>query len=422
MSASGSAPVSAAVGDASAPAAVVPREQVVGLRGARRRAVGPRSIIGSLLGAQSTAVTVHQERCAKVRNRNVTCLKCAEACTSGCISLVEGELMVDGSKCVGCGTCATVCPTCALEARNPSDAELLAACLAAAADGALTVACSQVMGDVAGEAVGAAYVVCAGRVDESLLVGLAAQGVAEVSVLCGPCERCAQRCGRDVAELVAATSRELLEAWGARMRIEVREVPVAGDALLACATVAPDPEVDAAAAGEPSLAEARGSACAAGGSVAPSPAPAHVMADGTLPHFLPDRRERLLDALAALGEPQVRELACRLWGTVVIDGMKCTSCRMCATFCPTGAIVKFDDEDGTFGVRHVPADCVKCGSCKDICPSGAIVLLDEVRTRALAQGESHRYVMKPRAVEVRNNPHQILDTMRQTFPGDLFER
>ena len=77
----------------------------------------------------SGAIRVHRERCAKVRNRNVDCLKCAAACTSGCISLEDGELVIDASKCVGCGTCATVCPTCALESLNPSDAELKAACL-----------------------------------------------------------------------------------------------------------------------------------------------------------------------------------------------------------------------------------------------------------------------------------------------------
>ncbi len=148
----------------------------------------------------------------------------------------------------------------------------------------------------------------------------------------------------------------------------------------------------------------------------------HVMKDGTLPHFIPDRRERLLDALAQLGEPQEKSLACRLWGAVVIDGTKCVSCRMCATFCPTGAIAKFDEADGTIGVNHTPGDCVKCGSCRDICPADAITLLDEVRTDWLTSGNKHRYAMTPRPVSLTDNPHQILDTFRQTFNGDIFER
>ena len=76
----------------------------------------------AFMAVDSGAIRVHRERCAKVRNRNVDCLKCAAACTSGCISLEDGELVIDASKCVGCGTCATVCPTCALESLYPSDA------------------------------------------------------------------------------------------------------------------------------------------------------------------------------------------------------------------------------------------------------------------------------------------------------------
>ena len=58
----------------------------------------------------SGAIRVHRERCAKVRNRNVVCLKCAAACTSGCLSLDDGELVIDASKCVGCGTAPRCAP------------------------------------------------------------------------------------------------------------------------------------------------------------------------------------------------------------------------------------------------------------------------------------------------------------------------
>ncbi len=146
------------------------------------------------------------------------------------------------------------------------------------------------------------------------------------------------------------------------------------------------------------------------------------MEDGTLPHFVPDRRERLLDSLARLGDAPSGTLASRLWGCVVIDGTRCSSCRMCATFCPTGAIRKFDEEDGTFGVLHAPSDCVKCGSCRDVCPEDAIVLRDEVRASFLVEGAAHRYVMRPRAVEL-GNAQQIVNTLRERMKGtDLFER
>lgn len=438
-------------------------------------AAAHRHVGAAFAAVDSAAIRVHRERCAKVRNRNVDCLKCAAACTSGCISLVEGELVIDASQCVGCGTCATVCPTCALEALNPSDAQLKRACVTAAHDGEVVVACSQALaalGDLLVEG-SCAEVVCAGRVDESLLAGLAAEGVKRATVLCGRCDQCAQRHGRATAELVAETARLVLEAWGNSLEVAVTDVPparlVRPEAAPHAALLARDVYFAVERACEPIRSEATGGADAADSAdpadlatdsaAEPAPAPAapaslsspeaeaadvtagpglrfywnsghsrkvsqsmHVMKDGTLPHFLPDRRERLLDALAQLGEPVQPQLACRLWGAVVIDALKCESCRMCATFCPTGAIAKFDEADGTMGVNHTPADCVKCGSCQDICPADAITLLDTVRTDWLVNGEKYRYDMTPRAVSLQNNPHQILDTFRLDFNGDIFER
>lgn len=378
----------------------------------------------------SGAIRVHRERCAKVRNRNVDCLKCAAACTSGCISLDDGELVIDASKCVGCGTCATVCPTCALESLNPSDAELKVACLRAARGDEVVIVCSQMeaaLGDLLVPGV-AASVICAGRVDESLLAGLAAEGVGCVTVLCGDCERCAQRHGRDTAELVAETARQVLATWGDDLEVVVTDVPPASilaegadEAAAETVRVAYFAQVRSC----PPLREAEGVrvGSSAGQDAPKHPAHSlHVMKDGTLPHFIPDRRERLLDALAQLGEPEGDKLETRLWGAVVIDGTKCVSCRMCATFCPTGAIAKFDDADGTLGVTHTPGDCVKCGSCRDVCPADAITLLDAVPASWLTGGNRHRYVMTPRPVSLTDNPHQILDTFRLDFNGDIFER
>lgn len=378
----------------------------------------------------SGAIRVHRERCAKVRNRNVDCLKCAAACTSGCIALVDGELAIDAAKCVGCGTCATVCPTCALESLNPSDAELKAACLRIARDGEVVIACSQ-MEEALGDLLvpgAAASVVCAGRMDESLLAGLAAEGVGCVTVLCGDCERCAQRHGRDTAELVAETARQVLGAWGNGLGVVVTDVPPSSILAEGADEVAAETARTAYFVQERACVPLREVEEASAGSSAEATAPKqpgrslHVMKDGTLPHFIPDRRERLLDALAQLGEPASGKLETRLWGAVVIDGTKCVSCRMCATFCPTGAIAKFDDADGTLGVAHTPGDCVKCGSCGDVCPAGAITLLDAVPVSWLTDGSRHRYVMTPRPVSLTDNPHQILDTFRLDFNGDIFER
>ena len=68
------------------------------------------NFLGLLEQLQSADITVHQGRCAVVRNRNATCMKCAEVCTSGCISYDDNELTIEPERCIGCGTCVNSCP------------------------------------------------------------------------------------------------------------------------------------------------------------------------------------------------------------------------------------------------------------------------------------------------------------------------
>ncbi len=410
------------------------------------------NIIDRFAALDGVAIHVQQLRCAKVRNRNVSCLKCADACTSGCISLEEGELVIDESKCVGCGTCATVCPTCALEARNPSDAELLNQCLAARADDTVSIVCTPAMKALEGlvDTDACAAVVCCGRVDESLLLGLVVEGVSSVHVVCGDCSMCEQEHGLDTANMVLDTTQVLLDAWENTAKIDVcHELPsyLLADGVTADAAKAalqdyfserrgntPIAQLTAATAEETTsdssdersaigTDEGKPVAAVFGGEHddASFASKMHVMKDGTLPHFIPDRRERLLTCLAELGEPKAKSIKTRLWGCTVIDGVKCSSCQMCATFCPTGAISKFEDEDGTFGVNHYPGDCVKCRSCEDVCKEDAIMIMDDVPPSYLLEGTIHRYVMKPRAVEL-DDPHQIVNTMQQYIDFPIYER
>ncbi|MFQ9179529.1 MAG: ferredoxin family protein [Eggerthella lenta] len=217
---------------------------------------------------------------------------------------------------------------------------------------------------------------------------------------------------------MAATSNALFEAWGSDARVQVVEGVPAG----ACAECVDADEAAAAVAAY--FAERRGNermavSPAVPGAAAPVALP-RVMKDGTLPHFVPDRREALLDNLAQLGQPVLPSVATRLWGCVVIDGRACSSCRMCAAFCPTGAIRKFDNDDGTLGVYHYPGECVKCGSCRDVCPENAIELLDEVRPRTCFS--CCIATLAPRPVEL-GTAQQMVDTMRLRMRGsDIFER
>ena len=390
-----------------------------------------KNFLGLLEKLQSADITVHQNRCAVVRNRNATCMKCAEVCTSGCISYNDNELIISLEKCIGCGTCATVCPTGALEAHRPNDAELLHRCIQAmrAADGEVVIACEQIVNAAEGllDLEKVVPVTCLGRVEESLLVTLTVAGAKHVSLVEGKCASCEHATGFHMAEQVRDTANTLLETWNSDTRVDLvskfpHQVRLEGKSSFD-------------AGKRRFFAEMGSEAKAAAGTTAdyavketlgieekPESRFQKVMEDGTLPHFIPDRRELLLNSLSSLGEPQDVMIETRLWGHVIIDPDKCNSCQMCATFCPTGAISKFTDEDGTFGVEHFPGDCVKCRCCTDICPQQALALSDEVFAVDLLSGAVERYEMKPPAHPV-GDPHQIWHTMKDLLGCDqVYER
>ena len=395
---------------------------------------------------------------------------------------------------MGCGTCATACPTCALEARDPNDTELLArlqGALNASAPKTIAITCEKA-GIAQDER--AVRLTCLGRVDESALLQLAAWGAREVTLTCGPCDTCEHKPGRAVVEEVCESANALLGLWDGTMHVELKEVGHAAeqnaphaqktdtDGTAAQSEIAQtdqqlqtvcanrtatqsevaqaDQQIQSAdvgraathgeiaqvdqqiqTAGTDKVAE-QGTATRDGDGANLSDEVndgeatttdqvdrplkrLKVMADGTLPHFVPDRRERLLDALADLGEGPSDSQAIartRLWGHVVIDTDKCTSCRMCATFCPTGAIVKFDAPDGTFGVDHYAADCVKCLCCQAICRTQAIVVEDVVPANVLVNAVPERHVMRPVRVP-KGGVHSIMNSMRDLLGlPEVFER
>jgi Fe-S-cluster-containing hydrogenase component 2 len=378
------------------------------------------TVVGLLERLNSSDLAVHQQRCVAVRDCNATCRRCAEACTSGCISCHDNDLVVEPEKCIGCGTCATACPTAALEALHPTDDDLLASCLSAAqaTGGWVVVACDKIRQAAAGllDANKVVGTVCLGRVEESLIVSLAAAGVRHVRLVRGDCDACECSAGLGMVELVSETVEQLLQAWNRPldMKITAKFPP--------CVRKGKDEGYDpdrrrfflsakdeaknvAAMSADYAVKDALGI------EEVPEPRYVHVMEDGTLPHFIPDRRRRLLGGLAKLGRPQDVMVETRLWGHVVIDADACNSCRMCATFCPTGALKKFDDDDGTIGIEHESSACVKCRCCADICPTGALTLSEEVFAVDLADRAYERIEMAPPKVQP-NSTHQTRDKMR----------
>lgn len=382
----------------------------------------------------SPLLAVEPQRCVLVRHRNGECLRCAAVCTTGAISLGEEGIVVSPEKCIGCGTCASACPTGCLTAANPTDEELFGAVEAALAEneGRVAIACERAFAMasgnrmkrdscdatapsfVPGKIAGATSdgrplvgVVCLGRVDESLLVEATARGARSIQLISGPCESCPHRCGGALSDEIIVSAETLLAALGTPSPIDRIRLQHASDTqeILRLRPTA-SAQDDANAVNAATVTDASGDCLSESGyPVAPptgesqqdsrEPQFAHVQADGTLPHFVPERRLRLFNSLKALGTPAAPTVTTRLWGQVTIDTELCRSCRMCTVFCPTGALTRFDAANDAFGVEHRSALCMQCRLCETICPEQAITVAEEVSADEFLSGKKFRFTMQP---------------------------
>lgn len=140
-------------------------------------------------------------------------------------------------------------------------------------------------------------------------------------------------------------------------------------------------------------------------------------ASGTLSHFVPTRRTRLYNYLRHIGEPVADSVETRVVGRLAIDAGKCTSCRMCAVFCPTGAIMKVDEPE-TFGIFHRPAACVQCRLCESLCPEGAISIESTIPIKQFMGRKGLLYEME-RPEWKANQPDSLFTKIHEVIGPEL---
>lgn len=407
-------------------------------------------MFAAALGAiESDAIKVNDERCISVRNRNAHCMRCAQACTSGCISVEENRLVVHPEKCISCGTCATACPTSAIEICQPNDDDLthMVKDSIIATKGHPVIVCQNALAEAGvaeADATEVAVVLpCLGRVDESLLVGIAAYKAFDATLVCGNCEACEHATGGALVRRVAEGAQHMIDAFGSNTRVSVTsELPACVKAAHAgklghAGTSAP---AHTSAAGGVSRRDFLRGAKDEGAKAATAAVTSEVNEylgvpedievpaayrkvnkNGTLSHYVPSRRTRLYNYLRHVGDgtPKGKEVESRVIGAVEIDGSSCKSCRMCAVFCPTGALEKVDEgAGGVYGLVHRPAACMQCRLCESICPASAIHVNSTVPMEQFMGKEAVVFPME-RPEWKPNTPTSMYDKIHEVIGANI---
>jgi ferredoxin len=310
--------------------------------------------------------------CAHGRSRIEGCRQCIDVCSTQAISEAGDGVSVDPYLCLGCGACATVCPSGAMTYAYPGPAyqgerlrTMLTAYREAGGETALVLA-----HDGAG---GRALLDALGRLGRSLpsrvipfevhhpaSVGL---DLALTAVAYGASQFAVLFTGDEAPQYAQA----LRTQFGFGQRI-LEALGYGGGHLLV---------IEAADGG--SLAGAL-QACA------PAQAPGE-----TASFRVFDRKRSTLafvfdHLLACAPQPQETiELARGApFGAIEVDREACTLCMACAGICPENALVDGRERPQ---LRFIEANCVQCGLCEKACPEDAIALKPRLRMGAAWKSE-----------------------------------
>jgi ferredoxin len=296
--------------------------------------------------------------CAHSRSQKEGCRLCIDACDTEAIRADGDHVRVEPSLCMGCGTCATVCPSGAMTFAYPSPGYLgqrLRTLLSTYARAGGRDACLLFHDAKGGEAL--ARYARRGRGLPARVIPVDVHSVDQV--------------GLDV--WLAAL------AWGA---VEVVSLVPAADLARYAGVVGFQMKVGDAIAnalgyqGEHFRAVASDDPAALDRGLWGVHAPLGVRVPATFAGT-DEKRTTLFLAVDHLAQhapvPQSRIAlpAGAPFGAIAIHPDKCTMCLACVGSCPEGAIL---DHAESPQVRFIESKCVQCGICAKTCPEGAIAL------------------------------------------------
>jgi len=299
-----------------------------------------------------------QSICAHTRSRKTGCTQCIDVCSTAAIAPADDGIRVEPHLCMGCGACATVCPSGALSYAYPAVPDvgqrvrtLLGtyasaggrdACLLVhAADGSEAIARLARTGRGLPARVLPLEVHHVASIGLDVWLSALAHGASQVAVLLSGSEAPQYRAALGFQMQLGDIIANALGYQGEHFRL-----------------------VDGASVGalEQGLWQ---------WPVALAPRVAATFALTTSKRGTIGLAMDHLGAHAPVPQTRIPLPAGAPFGTLLVNRDACTMCLACVGSCPESALL--DDADAP-RLRFIEANCVQCGLCARTCPENAITL------------------------------------------------
>ncbi|HEY5292285.1 MAG TPA: 4Fe-4S dicluster domain-containing protein [Burkholderiales bacterium] len=302
--------------------------------------------------------------CAHSRSAKAGCNNCIDTCSTGAISADGDGVKVEPHLCMGCGGCATVCPSGAMTHVYPRVSELglrlktsLATYRAAGGkDACILFHNAGTSRDLIAKLGRRAQPGKSGGLP-ARVIPLEVHSVASLGM-----DTLFGALAYGASQVVLLASEQEADEYGPAVEKQMRHAQTIVSALgYAGAHFKLLAAQDAAAFGQEiwALAPAKGVS---------KPATFNLSADkrSTL--------EFAIEHLAALAPTPQDEIALEPgapWGRVEVNRATCTLCMACVGACPASALV--DGRDAPM-LKFIERNCVQCGLCVSTCPESAVTL------------------------------------------------
>ncbi|NTW29377.1 MAG: 4Fe-4S binding protein [Coriobacteriia bacterium] len=316
-------------------------------------------------------LVLNPSRCLNQRRADSSCRYCQHVCPNGAIRFVGQDVVLQRSKCIGCGVCIAACPMEAFSSRSWSEHELVEA-VRKRSGISVEITCPRFEAEYGPLPGAERTTVCLRAYSPGALFEAALNY--SVILRVDACKICDCVKGRSLLKTNVRLADTWIEALTSRRgRISCSEGTAADSLNVGGSDSAQEPPVDLRAHGRDfrvgfarqgsllfsAFREVERRSHTANRSVRQRLTAQHV----------PKWKQRLRTTW--LGDRRTAGVS-TVWPALKVNTSACLACGVCRQFCPTGAIEQ-RIEDGEFKTFYTPGLCADCGLCAMSCTGQAIV-------------------------------------------------